>query len=968
MLIVALAFGFRLWLLHAFVPGAPWVANLTLADAEMGRNLLAGRGWVANQDLVDRAVHAQEGRPLMVDLQDLLPADDAKPGVMVTPGSAHSPGYSIWFAVSYWLGGDIRYVYSQIMQGALDAGACFLLFAIGRRVWSTGAGLAAALWYAVSPAHAFLANLTVAASTDSFWFIAVAYGAVRAWCVLAEGRRPWMETGFIAAAAFGGAAMNSTSFVLPLVVAGFALAAAILDRRALRLVPYFVAAQLLVVLALAPWALRNNRLFGQLSPVRGSFWQLAYASWGELPNPWGLGFDDKYYWNWIQENCPGCDPGQQVVAIRTYIQREVLPSPGFMRHVARLVTLRLPRLLTVAQMEPGFEGSPASGAMRGALRWWIRASDALVPIVALAIVAGLLLVIFRQGRAGPAALALAPSVFLICFSLVFYVELRKTVPAYGVLFVLAGIAAVEAGQRLAALRRRHAVAVLVAVSAALGPRLSAAVISAGQMHAVVVKPDTTVWSWGTAVLGQLGDGESNRTLDDNTQAKNLFDVTAVAAGGNHSLALTKDGSVWAWGDNFWGELGDGTHTSRRAPVRVAGLERVVAIAAGYLHSIALDADGVVWAWGDNHYGQLGTGTTAEHLTPVRVHALPNTTAIAAGFFHSMSIDRAGHAWSWGQNTRGQLGRGSAQMETRPAEIPAVVDAIAIVGGQLHSLALRSDGRVWSWGGNVFGQLGQNLTPDVVSPPAIIPGLAGMTMVSAGEDHSVALGGDGRVWAWGDNLYGQLGDGTWEVRRAPVETRALPPVVAIASGHAHVLALAANGTLFTWGFGYDGQLGDNLTTRRVSTPHRVAAFSLAPGPDFDAPSFHPISRAEASFAAPIVTFQNGVFKVKGKAESETAYVISSTAVKAGPREDLRTLAATGRVIDGCVTVGVQQRGQWVFYRNFNRPGPFSLEWQPPAGGDYMIVLAHCLPSGRRDNNFEVTHLGWLDARAAGAAKP
>jgi hypothetical protein len=250
---------------------------------------------------------------------------------------------------------------------------------------------------------------------------------------------------------------------------------------------------------------------------------------------------------------------------------------------------------------------------------------------------------------------------------------------------------------------------------------------------------------------------------------------------------------------------------------------------------------------------------------------------------------------------------------------------------------------------------------------MIPGLTAVTMIAAGEDHSVALTSDGRVWTWGDNLYGQLGDGTWEVRAVPVAAR-VPPVIAIASGHAHVVASTADGTLLTWGFGYDGQLGDNLTTRRASTPHRIAALALLRGPDFEAPSFHPVGRSDASFTAPIVTFKNGVFTVKGKAESENAYVISSTSTTAGPAENLRTLVAAGRVIDGCVTIGVQQRGAWVFYRNFSRPGPFALEWQPPATGDYMVVLAHCLPTGRHDNDFEITHLGWLDARAPGRTEP
>lgn len=964
--IFVIALGFRLWLLQSFHPGAPWVAGLTLTDAEMGRNLLAGRGWVANADVLERATAAQEHRSTMVDLQELLPADDARPGVLINPGSSHSPGYSIWFAISYWLGGSIRYVYSQRMQAVLDACACLMLFGIGRRIWSAAAGLTAAAWYAVSPAHAFLANLTVAASTDSFWFIAVAYCAVRAWNALENGRRPWLESLLMAVAACGGAAMNSTSFALPAVVAGVALGAAILNRRMLRLVPYFVAAQLVVALLLTPWALRNDRMFGQLSPVRGSFWQLAYAAWGELPNPWGLGFDDKYYWNWIEENCPGCNAGQQAAAIRAYIVNQVIPSPGFARHLRRLVELRLPRLLTVAQMRPAFDGSPDTGVMRNALGQWLRVSDALVPVVALAVVAGLVLVWLRKGPA-PVAVALGPSVFLIGFSLFFYVELRKTVPAYGVLFVFAGIAAVEAARSLSSLRPRPTLAALLVAAVALEPRLSAAVLSGGQMHTVVVKPDGSVWSWGTAVLGQLGDGEMARGISDSAQAKDLFDVQAVAAGGNHSLALKKDGTVWAWGDNFWGELGDGTHTTRDVPARVPDLDHIVAIASGYLHSMALGADGTVWAWGDNHFGQLGDGTTSESRKPVRVHGLSNASAIAAGFFHSAAIDRSGHVWTWGQNTRGQLGHESPTAQTLPDGVQGVTDAVAVAGGQFHTLALRRDGTVWSWGGDTFGQLGRGTAGAASMAPGIVPGLPRVTMVAAGEDHSVVLTDEGQVWAWGDNLYGQLGDGTWDVRSTPVKAHTTGRVTAIASGHAHVLASMPDGSIVSWGFGYDGQLGDNVTTRRLAAGRQVAAVSLAPGPDFGDPSFHQVARADASFTAPILTFRDGVIAVKGKAESETAYVLSSSTIKAGPDEDLRALAVSGRIVDGCVTIGVQQRGQWVFYRNFNRHGPFTLQWQPPSAGDYMIVLAHCLPTGRRDNDFEIDHLGWLDARAASASR-
>ncbi|PYR29128.1 MAG: hypothetical protein DMF98_00985 [Acidobacteria bacterium] len=965
--IFAVAVGFRLWLLHAYRPGAPWVAGLTLADAEMGRNLLAGRGWVANADMVDRAARAQENRPSMVDLEELLPVDDEKPGVIVYPGSAHSAGYSVWFAISYWLGGHLRYAYSQRMQALLDAAGCLFVFGIGRRLWSSAAGLVGAALYAVSPAHAFLANLTVAASTDSFWFLATSYGAVGAWDRLRDGGRPWGAALLIAGAAFCGAAMNSTSITLPLVVTAAAIAAAVLDGRALRLVPYFLAAQVLVYLVLTPWAMRNSRMFGQFSFVRGGFWQLAYASFGELPNPWGLGFDDKYYWNWIEENCTGCNAGQQAATTRDFILYSVVPSPGFTRHLTNLVELRLPRLLSVAQVSASGIYTPSDPPeARETLRKWLGIADAALPVVAVFVFIGIGVVLTRRAAATAAVLAVAPSAFLIAFSLVFYVELRKTVPAYGCLFAFAAIGIVEPTRRLALLlTRRRAVVAACGLAAALhSPRSDAAVMAAGQMHSVVLKPDGTVWSWGSASLGQLGDGVTDHTTADSAPAKNLFDAIAVAAGGNHTLALRKDGTVWAWGDNLWGELGDGSRTSRDVPTQVPGLGHIVAIAAGYIHSMALANDGSLWAWGDNHYGQIGSGATSVSLKPIRVQGLPTATTITAGFFHSAAVDRAGHVWTWGDDKHGQLGDGLRQPRAIPVDVMPAGDAAAVAAGQFHTLVLRSDGTVWTCGGNTFGQLGRDpMTASSSGHPdeltlAVVPGLHGVTMVAAGEDHSVALTGDGQVWTWGDNLYGQLGDGTWDVRRRPVRAALVGSVTAIASGHAHVLALKSDGTIFTWGFGSDGQLGDNTSTRRVARPRTIAALSLVPGPRFDAPSFHSVGRAETAWAAPIVQFKDGSFFVKGKAESPTAYVIMASPSRAGPDQDRQVLVATGVLNDGCVTVGVQERNQWIFYKNFNRHGPFTLRWPPPTTGEYVIVIAHCLPDDRPDNDFQITHLGWL----------
>ena len=208
---------------------------------------------------------------------------------------------------------------------------------------------------------------------------------------------------------------------------------------------------------------------------------------------------------------------------------------------------------------------------------------------------------------------------------------------------------------------------------------------------------------------------------------------------------------------------------------------------------------------------------------------------------------------------------------------------------------------------------------------MVPGLSEVSQVAAGEDHSLARTRDQRVLAWGDNLYGQLADGTWDVRERPAPVVGMVPATAIATGGAHILALTSKGTVFTWGFGNEGQLGDNAIIRRRAVPVAVTAVALVPGPDFSSPAFRPVPSTESTWLAPVVKRAGDVFTVRGKAESSTAYVIAAAAVTAGPDEDLKVLAARGTVNKGCVTVGVQENNQWIFYKNYSEPGLFTLTW-------------------------------------------
>ena len=267
----------------------------------------------------------------------------------------------------------------------------------------------------------------------------------------------------------------------------------------------------------------------------------------------------------------------------------------------------------------------------------------------------------------------------------------------------------------------------------------------------------------------------------------------IAGGAAHSLALEDDGTVWAWGGNWDGQLGFGcspTHSS--TPLQV--LERdgetvlsfVQAIAAGTHHSLALSSGGTIWAWGGNYHGQLGIGDSWGDVCNAYmvlgsdgVWALDGVQAIAAGTHHSLALKNDGTVYAWGGNSYGQLGINSTDEHDYPIQVQGpggvdfsgyLSDVKAVAAGEHHSLALKNDGTVWAWGGNNNGQLGINSkheqhTPVQVMGPNGVGYLSDVKAVAAGEFFSLALKNDGTVWAWGGNSYAQI-DATQQDRTTP----------------------------------------------------------------------------------------------------------------------------------------------------------------------------------------------------------
>lgn len=337
-------------------------------------------------------------------------------------------------------------------------------------------------------------------------------------------------------------------------------------------------------------------------------------------------------------------------------------------------------------------------------------------------------------------------------------------------------------------------------------------VSAGASHTILAKSDGTVWAWGGNSEGQVGDGTTT-SRSAPIQVLAISGAVAVSAGYYHSVALTSEGAAWAWGRNMYGQLGDGTSTQRLSPVQVPGLSGVTAVAGSENSTYALKGDGTVWAWGHNNEGQLGDGTKTDRFSPVQVQGLSNVAAVSAGALHGAALRSDGTVWTWGCNVFGALGDGTTTSRLTPIQVPSLSGMIGIAADGYHTLAVKNDGTLWAWGTGSFGELGNGAMPMFSSTPVQAIGLTAAAAAEAGAYHSIALLDDGTLAACGYNLYGQLGDGTNTNRSIAVPVLGISSVVAVGAGYLHTVAIVDNGTVWAWGHNHDYQLGDGTTTDR-----------------------------------------------------------------------------------------------------------------------------------------------------------
>ena len=341
---------------------------------------------------------------------------------------------------------------------------------------------------------------------------------------------------------------------------------------------------------------------------------------------------------------------------------------------------------------------------------------------------------------------------------------------------------------------------------------------------IINLPATNLWSWGSNGFGQLGLVLAYGTSSPVQTAVGGAKWSQVSAGGTFTMATKTDGSLWGWGENNVGQLGQNHTTNKSSPVQVTNMNSWETVASGNSHVLAIKMDGTLWTWGLNTYGQLGTNDTTNRSSPAQTIASSSDWRdVAAGLSHSMAIKIDGTLWTWGRNENGQLGSNNRTDRSSPAQtVSAAANWSKISAGNDHSAAVKTDGRLWLWGNNTTGQLGTSNRTRRSSPVQTVSRGTDWLQISISDTLSLAIKIDGSLWAWGKNNSGQLGTGNTISRSSPVQTVSGGTNWSQVTAGADVsFAIKQNGELWAWGNNAYGQLADNTIISK-SSPIQITA--------------------------------------------------------------------------------------------------------------------------------------------------
>jgi len=346
-------------------------------------------------------------------------------------------------------------------------------------------------------------------------------------------------------------------------------------------------------------------------------------------------------------------------------------------------------------------------------------------------------------------------------------------------------------------------------------------------------PQGFMYAWGFNNAGQLGDNTVTQRTSPVSVVGNFIDWCQVSAGTRNSLAVRTNGTAWGWGQNFYGSLGDNSTTSRSSPVSVVGgfTDWCQISAGGFFgnnirFSLGVRQNGTLWAWGYNAQGQIGDSTTVSKSSPVSVvGGFTNWCQVSGGSDFALAVRQNGTAWGWGNNSNGNLGDNSTTTRTSPVSVVGGFTDWCQVSAALsqsqHSLGVRQNGTAWAWGNGSNGRLGDNSTVSKSSPVSVVGGFTDWCQVSGGNSFSIGLRSGGTLWAWGYNGSGRLGNNSTTDSSSPVSVvGGFTDWCQADAGVGNAAAVRTNGTIWGWGQNNYGQLGEGLQAFSRSSPVSV----------------------------------------------------------------------------------------------------------------------------------------------------
>lgn len=340
-------------------------------------------------------------------------------------------------------------------------------------------------------------------------------------------------------------------------------------------------------------------------------------------------------------------------------------------------------------------------------------------------------------------------------------------------------------------------------------------LRAGSGHAMAIKGDGTLFTWGSDNFAQLGNGFGTSPKTSPTQVANSGQFQFIAAGTQHSMAIHNAGTLYGWGQNNLGQTGIGNDAAAiHVPTQIGTENDWAAVFPADIHTIGLKTSGTLWGWGSNFNGQLSNEVVTQQLERLQIGTDTDWQTVAAANKFTLALKTNGTIWAWGANADGQLGNGTTVSSNMPAQIGTDTDWQKIAAADNHALALKTNGTLWAWGSNVAGKLGNGTT--VSSPVPIQIGTdSDWVFINAETNYSIAIKSNGTLWAWGIRTNGVMGNNTSSGNQ-PVPTQIGTDTnwKAVSGGFSHVMAFKTDGSLWAWGSNLHGQFGNGTNSNSL----------------------------------------------------------------------------------------------------------------------------------------------------------